>query len=203
MKHCYFLSIITLFLISCNPDPTNPDPVVTYPISYSYKGIEYEKATFFVVSSTGLQEISAKGNFIAYEDGVKEVMVDFIAFDDNIKSVELLDDKNAKITLNDGISEVITYAKNGDLLSLTIDPDTKETIDLKTIAVTGSKTQVKIPFCCSLFSYKKNGQQDYSPFEINLCKNTNLQTIANDVLTKNKLKLNDTIAVNVVQAIYE
>jgi hypothetical protein len=199
MKQYLFLFLIGLTLLSCGSDKENS----IYPIIYKYKGLEYEKASFFVLESNGLQEIAAKGNFIDYETGMKEVLEEFYSVEDNIKTIELTSDKEVKITLNDGSSEVLQYAKNGDILTLTIDPTTNETLDLKSYAITGSKTQVKIPVLCYLYSYKRNGKQEYSPFQVNPTQSTNLKTLANDVVTTKKLQLKDTIAINIAQSIYE
>jgi hypothetical protein len=201
MKQYLFLFLIGLILVSCDPDPAAP--AITYPIVYKYKGLEHEKASFFILESNGLQEITAKGNFVEYESSMKELMNDFFSTDDNIKTIELTSDKDVKITLNDGTSEVLQYAKNGDILTLTLDPTTKETIDLKSYAITGSKTQVKIPTLCYLYSYKKNGKQEYSPFEVNTTQSTNLKTLANDIVIAKKLQLKDTIGINISQIVYE
>jgi hypothetical protein len=143
------------------------------------------------------------GNFLKYEANEKELLQDFLSFDDNIEIIELSSDKDVKITLNDGTSQVLQYVKNGDLLTLTIDSATKETIDLKSYAVTGSKTKVKIPILCYLYSFKKNGKQEYSPFETSSTQNTNLKTLANEIVKTEKIQLKDTIGINIIQMVYE
>jgi hypothetical protein len=201
MKQYLFLFLVGLISFSCDPDPAAP--AITYPIVYKYKGLEYEKASFFVLESNGLQEITAKGKFVEYEPSMKELMEDFFSTEDNIKTIELTSDKDVKITLNDGSAEILQYVKNGDILTLTLDPTTKETIDLKNYAVTGSKPQVKIPTLCYLYSYKKNGKQEYSPFEISATQSTNLKNLANNIVTTEKLQLKDTIGINISQIVYE
>jgi hypothetical protein len=201
MKQYYFLFLIGLLGVSCGKD--SEKPTNAYPIIYKYKGLEYEKPSFFLLESNGLQEIMAKGNFVDYELGMKELLTEFYSSDDNIKTIELTSDKDVKITLNDGTSEVLQYAKKGDILTLTIDATTKETLDLKSYAIAGAKAQVKIPTLCYLYSYKKNGKQQYSPFQVSPTQNTNLKILASDIVTAKKLQLKDTIAINIAQIIYE
>jgi hypothetical protein len=204
MKHIFYLfSLASLFtIVSCGSDN---DPV-NYPISYNFKTKEYEKTKFFLVGNTptSLTEIAAAGNFKEYDEGMKETIESILEVDDHIKTIELLDDKKARITLFEGSSVEITYTKNGDLLTLKIDPNDEETLDLKTFNLPDSKQQFKLTLSCYLYSFTKNGKKDYSPFTVNNAgKNTDLAVIAKDAATLKGLKANDTIAVNLIQLVYE
>ena len=119
---------------SCDPDPATPTPVITYPIKYTYKGLDYEKSRYFVVGdNSALQEISAVGNFVYFDAGLKELLAGFIDDDIHIKNIELSSETDGKITFSDNTSENIKYAKNGNILEITI-AGTTEKINLNTVS---------------------------------------------------------------------
>jgi hypothetical protein len=203
MKHISYLFKLTcLFIITACGSGNDP---IDYPIIYNFKTKEYEAAKYFLVDgANGLKEISAAGSFKLYDAEMKLTIEDFFSQDDNIKTVELLDDKKARITLFDGTTGEITYTKNGDILTLILDPDIQETIDLATVNLPDNKQQFKIPLSCYLHSFVKNGTKDYSPFSIDFAKkDLDLTTFAKNVAVSRNLKANDTIAVNLIQLVYE
>ncbi len=207
MKNTFYLILLIFVLAGCEKDESDDmsKNVIEYPISFTINDIEFGESKLFEVKDASIEEINFAGIFTQFDPQLQlDLTVDFIGFPFN--KFELLSESEIKLFISDNTvspsDTIFPYTKNGSLLNIIIDETTNESFNLDF-----DEVNLKLKYCLlSYFHSFQNsftGQVDYSALGIEECTTKDYAENADNVLIDNSLMVNDTIAINLSDLIFD
>lgn len=168
---CLLFSIFALLFFSRIYCKESTAETPFFPATYQYDGFEFSPTRFYVLTASGYREILPFGSFVNYDQLLKQEII----FENPIdglptQKIEFSDGSKVQIsgTLEglgtDPYTLEGTYTRKGSGVTLDMGLD-YEKLDY-TLNTDASKAFWNIT--SFLFSYKENGQDDYSPAIITL-----------------------------------
>ncbi|MBL7780317.1 MAG: hypothetical protein JNM22_03800 [Saprospiraceae bacterium] len=186
-----FLSAILQY--SCNPEE-DQEPL-TFPTTYQYQELDFRATKFYVLTATSFQEISASGNYTAY-DGILKDILDINTTEFEIEQLELLDDHTVKVTFFDNLNimpsdTVLNYTLNDNVLSVNIG-----TVAIKYLLDTDNNN-IRLSLLTLHHSWHPDPMSvDYSPMDVSFDLPADAATQISQRRNQFGLQAGDTIAIN-------
>lgn len=193
-------SVLVLALLSCGG--SDPIPDLKYPATFKYKKIEHGVPKLYVVQSNGdLKEFPQSPTLEYFKLSLSLLSEDFLN-DGNFPLTFKLKTATEMVAFVATDSLLLPYVRNNDRITVD-DPATSsmllaDLVDNKTFKLLFDATFYNKPVSPS-FPFGSGGGVNAE----NTLKDRDLLTMANDIKTKKKLVLNDTIIVSKFNAIYE
>jgi len=200
--YIFFPVFLSLVLWRCSHTSENSQE--EYPIRFKYQQLDFKPSKFYVLTSNSFNEIGAAGNYVTYDDFLKNEL-DISNWGFEIEQLELLDESNIKIYFFDylGITPsdtTLNYIRDGNQISFGFNLSANDPI---IYTIDSGNSAARITIKSVEYSYHLSSSNvDYSPVDASFHGQEDLNALISQLRQEWNLQPGDTVAINFSDYLY-